>query len=136
MADSNVYIGTLTVYNTTYQMKACQTHFMRHYNAQFPDADAVCDKIRVTLAINDITDMKMQQWYIDREIQSGQISFNLPKEDDQTSTETRTIEFEDAHCYLIKDEYSTDGDTGSHTVTIEFVPEKITPEDNVTFQLP
>lgn len=136
MANSNAYIGTLEVYNKTYQMKSCQTHFMRHYNAQFPDADAICDKIRITLAIQEIEDLKMQQWYIDREIQSGKICFNLPKETNQTEDDSRIMTFTDAHCYLIKDEYDRDGEYASHLLTIEFVPEKISPEDNVNFELP
>lgn len=127
-----VYMGTLTIQGTDYNVVSCQTHFTIPSEDKTSDTEAVCDRIQITLDIDDTDDLKIQQWYTDREMWSGQILINIPKEDDQTSTEARIIIFQEAFCYLIKDNFIEDS---SHIMTIEFVPRYISPGDNLVFFL-
>jgi hypothetical protein len=94
-------------YSSDYQLSECKTHFTRHHSAFFPDEDAKCMQIELTIVASNKYDLNIQEWFIDRSCLSGRIVFELSsiQGGEQGSGPLRTIEFEDAECFSLGEKY-------------------------------
>lgn len=115
------FIGKLKLESSQkeYKIVRCQTHFMRHYNAHFPDANPICDKIKLTITVNDTRDMSIQDWYINQVFQSCEIYYDVVSEKEGLDYQ-RCLNIKDAQCYSMQEVY--DKDMSTHELNIEIVP--------------
>lgn len=98
----------LALYSSEYQLSACKTHFNRHHTSYYPDAEAKCQDVELTIVASNRYDLNIQEWYINKSALSGRIVFDISSvtDDAHGSTPARIIEFEDAECYSIAEEYT------------------------------
>ena len=109
----------------------CKCHFNRHHNFNLPDANAICDKIELTVVAPGKEDLNLYEWYIDQTSQSGKITFDLTTTSKNSSQATKEIYFEDALCFSIAENYDI-GKQRRRYLTLEIIASKITAE-NVDF---
>ncbi len=120
------------LYSKTYDVVECKCHFNRHHNFNRPDANAVCDRMELTVVAPGREDLNLYEWYIDQTSQSGKITFDLVTASGNGSQATKVIKFEDATCFSIAENY----DIGKHCrrqLILEIIAEKISVE-NVEFE--
>ncbi len=120
------------LYSRTYDVVECKCHFNRHHNFNLPDANAVCDKIELTVVAPGKEDLNLYEWYIDQTCQSGKLTFDLTTTSKNGSQATKEIMFEDATCFSIAENYDIDQKCRRH-LTLEIIASKITAE-NVEFE--
>ena len=120
------------LYSRTYDVVECKCHFNRHHNFNLPDANAVCDKMELTVVAPGKEDLNLYEWYIDGTKQSGILTFDLTSTSKNGSQATKVIWFEDATCFSIAENYDI-GKQHRRQLTLEIVAAKITVE-NVDFE--
>ncbi len=118
-------------YSKAYEVVECKCHFKRHHNFYLPDANAICDKITLTIVAPGKEDLNLYEWYIDKSIQSGKLTFNLTTVANNGEQSTKEIIFEDAECFSIAENYDI-GAQRRRLLTLEIIAEQITVE-NVKF---
>jgi hypothetical protein len=95
------------LYAKEFLVMDCHLHFTRHHNHFKPDTDARCEKVEVVVVAPGREDLTLYEWYIEKGSQSGRLVFDL-----QSITggdaEVKFLEFEDAYCYSISEEYQID----------------------------
>ena len=119
------------LYSRTYDVVECKCHFNRHHNFNLPDANAVCDKLELTVVAPGKEDLNLYEWYTDQTRQSGKLTFDLTTTSKNGSQGTKVITFEDALCFSIAENYDIDKQRRRH-LTLEIIAAKITVE-NVEF---
>ena len=119
------------LYSRTYDVVECKCHFNRHHNFNLPDANAICDKIELTVVAPGKEDLNLYEWYIDQTSQSGKITFDLTTTSKNGSQATKEIYFEDALCFSIAENYDI-GKQRRRYLTLEIIASEITAE-NVDF---
>ena len=116
------------LYSKTYDVVECKCHFKRHHNFYLPDANAICDKMELTVVAPGKEDLNLYEWYIDQTSQSGKITFELTTASDNGSQTTKEIKFEDALCFSIAENYDI-GKQRRRLLTLEVIADQIMVED-------
>ena len=111
-------------YSKEYLVVDCHLHFTRHHNHFRPDTDARCEKVEVVVVAPGREDLNLYEWYIQKGSQSGRLVFDL-QSITGSDTEMKFLEFEDAYCYSIREEYHIDSQR-RRCLRLSFVAEKIT----------
>lgn len=112
-------------------MVECKCHFKRHHNFYLPDANAICDKLTLTVVAPGKEDLNLYEWYIDKSSQSGKITFDLTTVATHGEQPNKEILFEDAECFSIAENYDI-GTQRRRLLTLEIIAEQISVE-NVKF---
>ncbi len=120
------------LYSRTYDVVECKCHFNRHHNFNLPDANAVCDKMELTVVAPGKEDLNLYEWYIDQTSLSGKLTFDLTTASKNGSQATKEITFEDATCFSIAENYDIGKKRRRHLI-LEIIAAKITAE-NVEFE--
>jgi hypothetical protein len=125
-------LTTLALSGSQYQYKVAdfRCRFVRRYNQFNPESAPCCDCIEMTVIAPDTDDYTFYEWYINRSIMSGKLIYELPVTV-SSNMEVRKIEFKDAQCFSIKEDYDIDKDS-RRLLTLSIVPEKVS-MDNVSF---
>ena len=99
-----------------------------------PNTDALCEHIALTLVAPNMEDLSLYEWYISGEPLNGRVVLDLS--DGQTSADGKDmkLEFEDAYCYAIEEEYRIDA-MMRRTVKLSIVANEVTFE-GATFKNP
>ena len=98
--------NSVGLYSKEYLVMDCHLHFSRHHNHFRPDTDARCEKVEVVVVAPGREDLNLYEWYIQNGTQSGRLVFDLQSL--TSSAVEKVIQFEDAHCYAIEEEYHID----------------------------
>lgn len=99
--------NSVGLYSKEYLVMDCHMHFTRHYNHFRPDTDARCETVEVVVVAPGKEDLTLYEWYIENGTMSGRIVFDL-QSITGGDTETKFLEFEDAYCYSMAEEYRID----------------------------
>ena len=111
------------LYSKEYLVMDCHLHFTRHHNHFRPDTDARCEKVEVVVVAPGREDLNLYEWYIQKGSQSGRLVFDL-QSITGGDTEIKFLEFEDAYCYSIAEEYQIDAQK-RRCIKLSFVAENI-----------
>ncbi len=112
----------------TYDVVECKCHFKRHHNFYLPDANAICDKMELTIVAPGKEDLNLYEWYIDQTSHSGKITFDLTTVSNNGAQATKEIFFEDAECFSISENYDI-GKQRRRLLILEIIADRITVED-------
>ncbi len=118
----------ISLYSKTYDVVECKCHFKRHHNFYLPDANAICDKMELTVVAPGKEDLNLYEWYIDQTSQSGKLTFDLTVASNNGAQVTKEITFEDALCFSIAENYDINKQH-RRLLTLEVIADQITVED-------
>lgn len=131
--------GTLTFEksNDSYKITRCETHFRRHHNVYYPDANPICDKITLAIRVSEDNIMKIQEWYIDQTLKEGTITNNIVvvNKNNEPVEVKRTVKFKNALCFSMKEVYDIGDNISNHEMEIEIFPSQATIDDCTNFTL-
>ena len=114
-------------YFKEYLVADCHLHFTRHHNHFKPDTDAKCVKVELVVEAPGKEDLNLYEWYVNDETLSGRVVFDLlPMPDD--SSMVKYVEFEEARCYSIEEEYHVDSQR-RRLIRLSLTAEKMTVND-------
>ena len=116
------------LYTKQYLVADCHLHFTRHHNNFAPDADAKCEEVEVVVITPGKNDTNLYEWYINQTPLNGQLVFDLQTVADGAGSTIKALQFEEAYCYDLSEEYHIDKKK-QRTVKLSFVAEKITIND-------
>ena len=119
--------NTTGLYAKEFLVMDCHLHFTRHHNHFQPDTDARCETVEVVVVAPGREDLTLYEWYIENDVQSGRLVFDLQS---LTGNDERVkfLEFEDAYCYSIAEEYRIDAQK-RRCIKLSFVAESIVVND-------
>ena len=122
------------IYSKQYNVVNLTCHYARLTSSSRPNTDARCEHIAMTLVAPDMEDLSLYDWYISGEPLNGRVVLDLS--DGQASADGNgvNLEFEEAYCYAIEEEYQID-DMMRRTVKLSIVANEVTFE-NATFKNP
>lgn len=103
----------------------CYLHFTRNHDLFSPETDAHCERVEVVVVASGNNDLNLYEWYISQNPLSGQIVFDLQTVTSHSDTPVKVLQFEEAYCYAISEEYHIDMKR-QRTIKLSFVAEKIT----------
>lgn len=113
----------------TYPIIDFRLHFSRHHDLSYPDENARCQCVEVTMYAPDKTKISLYDWYINGTAQTGRISFQLPADkDEDIANTTDYLYFTSAYCYAISQTFE-EGLTSSRLLKLMFAAEKIQVND-------
>lgn len=104
---AEIYFGNLETENfpQKYSLKDLTCQLKRENNSQKPTTDVVCESIFFSILVPANKDRFFHEWFINGETHSGKISVRYSATD---LIETKSIVFEDATCFALKEEYEID----------------------------
>lgn len=109
----------------TYAIIDFRLHFSRHHDLSYPDENARCKCVEVTMYAPNKSDLSLYDWYINGTALTGRITFQLPANaNDNNDTTTGYLYFTSAYCYSISQCFKQDV-TSSRLLKLIFVAERI-----------
>lgn len=139
--EENIGVLELKHCNKKYNVMRCETHFLRHHNVHYPDANPVCDKIRLTIIIDDSSDLTIQEWYMNQDYKPCNFYYNLEKNIDINqnldvyANQTRCLQLSDCLCFSMKEVYDINEDNPTHQLVIELFPTSVIINNDTRFDL-
>ena len=112
------------LYSKEYLVADCHLHFNRHHNHFKPDTDARCETMELVVVAPGREDLNLYEWYINNDSLSGRVVIDLQTMSENDSM-MKLVEFEDAYCYSIQEEYHIDSQR-RRCLRLSLVAEKIT----------
>ena len=112
------------LYSKEYLIADCHLHFMRHHNHFKPDTDARCETMELVVVAPGMEDLNLYEWYINNDTLSGRVVIDLQTMSENDSV-MKLVEFEDANCYSIQEEYHIDSQR-RRCLRLSLAAEKIT----------
>ena len=113
----------------TYAIIDFRLHFSRHHDLSYPDENARCQSVEVTMYAPEKSNTSLYSWYIDGTALTGRLSFQLPaKLNDSNDYTTGYLYFTSAYCYSISQYFKQDV-TSSRLLKLMFVAESIQIDD-------
>jgi hypothetical protein len=122
------------IYSKQYNVVNLTCHYTRLTGSSRPNTDAQCEHIALTLVAPDMEDISLYDWYISGEPLNGRVALDLSDGQAGTDGNGVNLEFEEAYCYAIEEEYQNDGKM-RRTVKLSIVAKEVTFE-NTTFKNP
>lgn len=119
--------NTAGLYSREYLLEDCHLHFNRRHNHFKPDTDARCEKLELVVVAPGKEDLNLYEWYINNDALSGRVIIDLQTMSESESV-TKLVEFEDAQCYSIQEEYHIDSQR-RRSLRLSIVAETITVND-------
>lgn len=116
--------------NDGYNVRDFRCHYSRRYNHFNPESAPFCERIEMTVVAPETDDYTIYEWYINRSLMSGKLTYELPLTL-KSNGEIRTIEFVDAQCFAIRENYNI-GEKLRRLLKIVIIPEKVNMQ-NVSF---
>lgn len=125
-------LSTLTFKDITNEFNVLdfRCHFSRRYNHFNPESTPFCERIEMTVVAPETDDYTIYEWYINRNLMSGKLTYKLPVTL-KSSGEDRLIDFFDAQCFSISENYDIN-EKKKRLLKIVIIPEKVSMQ-NVSF---
>ena len=122
-------------YPKEFLVENCHCHFSRHYNLAYPDADARCERVELTVIAPGRNDLSLYDWYINGDPMNGRVIFDLtPSVKATTQPAIGQLFFESAYCFSIAEDYKL-GSRMRRLIKLSFVADTIM-IDHVDFHNP
>lgn len=111
-------------YTHGYPVLAVRSHFMREVNGVRPSSTHRCESISLTLPTPAKDDVGLYEWFVEGSSRSGVIEI---AETDAMGAESavRTIKFENARCFGLREHYDNTNLTETLQFDIDFVAEQV-----------
>ena len=122
------------IYSKQYNVVNLICHYKRLTSSSRPNTDALCENIELTLVAPDMEDLSLYDWYISGDPLDGRVALDLSDGKADTDGIGTSLEFEEAYCYAIEEEYKIDG-MMQRTVKLCIVASEVTFE-GATFKNP
>lgn len=122
------------IYSKQYNVVNLTCHYKRLTGSSRPNTDALCENIDLTLVAPDMEDLSLYDWYISGGPLNGRVALDLSDGKAKTDGINADLEFEEAYCYAIEEEYKIDG-MMLRTVKLSIVASEVTFE-GATFKNP
>lgn len=91
-----------------YKVANFRLHMARNYNQFNPESAPACERIEMTVVAPSTDDYTFYEWYKQRSLLSGTLTYELPVSMNHTYSESRVIEFKDALCFGFSESYDID----------------------------
>lgn len=122
------------IYSKQYNVVNLTCHYRRFTSSSRPNTDALCEHIAMTLVAPDMEDLSLYDWYISGEPLNGRVALDLSEGQASADGNGVNLEFEEAYCYAIEEEYQNDG-MMRRMLKLSIVANEVTFE-NTTFKNP
>ena len=122
------------IYSKQYNVVNLTCHYKRFTSSCRPNTDALCEHIAITLVAPDMEDLSLYDWYISGEPLNGRVALDLSEGQASADGNGVNLEFEEAYCYAIEEEYQIDG-MMRRMLKLSIVADEVTFE-NATFKNP
>ena len=122
------------IYSKQYNVVNLTCHYKRLTSSSRPNTDALCENIDLTLVAPDMEDLSLYDWYISGDPLNGRVALDLSDGKASADGSNADLEFEEAYCYAIEEEYKIDG-MMQRTVKLSIVASEVTFE-GTTFKNP
>ena len=125
-------LSTLTFKDITNEFNVLdfRCHFSRRYNHFNPESAPFCERIEMTIVAPETDDYTIYEWYINRNMMSGTLTYELPVTL-KNSGDKRSIDFVDAQCFSISENYDI-SEMKKRLLKIVIIPEQVSMQ-NVSF---
>lgn len=117
-------------YSQEFTVKNVSCKFIRNHNDLRPTEDAYCRSIVVSVFISGKEDSSLFSWYITGESREGRILIHLTDPLKEGEDDVTTLEFSNALCYEMKEEYEIDTKLRVVTLSLAAIETKL---DEVEF---
>ena len=122
-------------YPKEFLVENCRCHFSRHCDLAYPDTDARCERVELTVVAPGKDDLTLYDWYINGEPMNGRVIFDLtPSVKAIHQPAIGELSFESAYCFSIAEDYKL-GSRTRRLIRLSFVADTIS-IDNVEFHNP
>lgn len=121
----------LGIYSQSYLVRDVVCKFERAHNSYRPVEDAFCRKILISVFITSKDEINLYNWYISGESQEGKITIQMSDPQNENEEDLTEIEFSDAFCFELKEEYEIDTQRRILTLGLISVETKL---DEVVFK--
>ncbi len=91
-----------------YKVADFRCHYARRYNQFIPESAPSCERIEITVVAPDTDDYSIYEWFVNRSLMSGRLSYELPVSLSNSYSERRTIDFTNARCFAFSESYDID----------------------------
>ncbi|MDR1881985.1 MAG: hypothetical protein LBR26_04290 [Prevotella sp.] len=115
-------------YTQEYLVEECSYRFMRPYHYLYPEADARCETVKLTLPAPGVKNLNLYEWYIGQGVLSGCIVFDLSCQFNDDGEIKKVLKFEDAQCFFLSESYDVNR-TSRRQLKLEFVSRQIIVDD-------
>lgn len=92
-------------YDREYMVVDVRCHFARKHNQVAPTTQPKCESIELIVIAPDKTDLRLYEWYMDMESQSGRLLFDNTSVLSNSDGDDKVILFNDAQCFAITEFY-------------------------------
>lgn len=116
-------------YNKTYNVVKCFAHFTKGFSSRNVSTDAYCESIEVTVVAPNKDDLELQEWFLSGTSRTGRLNFQLMDVATNGSFTGRSIEFDDAQCFRLKEYYDIH-ESNQLLLTLTFIPKVCEVEHN------
>ncbi|MBO4811130.1 MAG: hypothetical protein J5552_06130 [Prevotella sp.] len=107
-----------------YKVADFRCHYARRYNQFIPESKPSCERIEITVVAPETDDYTIYEWFINRSLMSGRLSYELPVSLNHSNSERRTIDFTDARCFAFSESYDIDAQS-RRLLKMAIVPEHV-----------
>lgn len=114
--------------NESYNVKKCRFHFERQHQMSFPDGNACCESIELTVEVQK--DLTFFDWYLSGSSKEGRVKFKVIETGG--SDYDGELYFDSAYCYSFEEAYQKD-DQAYRILKLGLVADTVTFNDN-TFE--
>ena len=122
------------IYSKQYNVVNLTCHYKRLTSSSRPNTYALCENIDLTLVAPDMEDLSLYDWYISGDPLNGRVVLDLSDGKASIYGIDTNLEFEEAYCYAIEEEYKIDGRM-RRTVKLSIVANEVSFE-GATFKNP
>ena len=109
--------------SSKYLLTDFKYHVRRHHNGIRPDADAMCERIELSIIV-PAEDFSFFQWYIDGSSRDGKVLNELDYYESSSEYKCRNVSFTGAVCFAIAGKYSAD-ENKLMELTLSFMSQEV-----------
>ena len=98
--------------------------YARKHNRYIPISSPACEQIEITVIAPSTDDFLFYEWFINRNMLSGSLSYELPVTSKNAYPEARCIGFTDAKCLSFTEHYDVSS-KNRRLLTLMIIPEEV-----------
>ena len=99
-------------------------HYERSHDGYRPISSPTCERMLITIIAPQADDFLFYEWFINQDVLSGHLAYELPVTTRNAYPEERTIGFVEAKCLAISEHYDI-RQNSRRLLTLEVIPEQV-----------
>ena len=111
-----------------YLVVGFRCRYSRKHNGFHPTTCPACEQIEITVVATERDDFLFYEWLINRNKQSGQLTYELPMSPHTGTGELRVIDFTNAGCLSVSEHYDIN-ERNRRLITIIIIPDEVKIDD-------